>query len=92
MNYELLKARAISFSWSVLSLVGTTLVAMLVSPEFVALVTQHFGEGVTGSLILMAVTELVKHFRNVRVLGKATRYFGSDSRGQAEARASVTLI
>lgn len=77
MNTQLIKARLISFGWSILSLVGTTIAGVLLSPDFAALVTQNFGQGVVSTLILLAVTELVKHVRNVQVLKSAEASFGS---------------
>lgn len=85
-NWDLYKLRLISFGWSVLSLVTTVVVGALASPEFATIVTQHFGTGAVSMLVLMGVTELVKHVRNVRVLNTAGRV------GGAARQSLVTLI
>lgn len=71
MDTQLIKARLISFGLSLLSLVGTTIAGVLLSSDFAALVTQHFGQGAVSTLILLAVTELVKHVRNIQVIKSA---------------------
>ena len=85
-DFNLIKIRIVSFAWSLLSLAGTALLAMFLSTDFAALVAQHFGEGATSTLILLAITEVVKHLRNLRVIAGAHRL------GGAAARAQVTLI
>lgn len=87
-DWELIKTRALSFMWSLLSLAGTALTAMLLSPDFANIVTNNFGTGATGMLILMVVTELVKHLRNMRALNVGRGKFGSVQL----ARDNATLI
>lgn len=87
MTYELIKVRIISFGWECLSFFGTALIAALASPEFSAIITAHFGETILGSLVLLAVSGLVKHLRNMRALAVAGRRFGS-----SRALEEVTLI
>lgn len=65
---DLLQIRWKSFLYESLSLVLTAVVGVLVSPEFQALVTAHFGESVVGGVILLVVTGVVKHLRNKKVL------------------------
>lgn len=88
MDYQLIKARLISFGWSLLSLVVTTITGMLLSQDFAHIVVANFGDGAVGSLILLSVTELVKHLRNLRVINTAAARFGS----RAAGRETVTLI
>lgn len=52
------------------SLAGTALIGVLMSAEFRSLVTEHFGESLVGSLIMLIVIGGVKHLRNMKVLGK----------------------
>lgn len=66
-----LKVRLISFGYSLLSLVGVAIVGVFTSQDFAVLVTQHFGQGIISTLILLAVTEAVKHIRNLSVLKQA---------------------
>ncbi len=84
---NLIKARLISFFWSIVTLIGTTVAAVLVSPAFQAIVAEHFGSGALGTLILLLVTEAVKHERNLHVLKVSARRFG-----EAGANRYVTLI
>lgn len=86
MNTELIKVRVLSFFYSVASLILTALAGLLLSPEFATVVQEHWGSGVVGMVILMAVTELAKHIRNVRVVGKARRISGYAD------RENVTII
>lgn len=85
MNSTLIKARLISFGWSFLSLVGTTIAGVLVSPDFATLITHNFGQGLVSTLILLAVTEGVKHLRNLKVMQAAAM-------GSANGDAPVILI
>ena len=74
MNKELIALRVKSFLFELGSLVGVGLVGVFLSPEFQALVTTHAGTGVVGSLIVLVVTGLVKHVRNI----KLSKKLGSD--------------
>ena len=70
MNYELIKARVIAFAYEAGTLITLAILGALASPEFQALVVSHFGEGLTASAILLFVTAIVKHVRNLNVLKK----------------------
>ncbi len=67
MNKELLLIRAKSFAYEVGSLLGVALIGAIASPEFLAIVTANAGEGILGSLIVLAFTGLVKHLRNLKI-------------------------
>lgn len=71
MNYELLKLRAVAFGYEAASLFLSVFVAVLASPDFAALVTTHFGDTVLGGVLLLVLTGLVKHLRNLDVIKKA---------------------
>lgn len=71
MEQSLLKARFISFVYSLGSLIGLAIAGVLLSPEFAALVNEYFGTGVSASLILLFGTEVAKHLRNLSVIKKA---------------------
>lgn len=90
MNAKLINARIISFGWSFLSLLGTSLLGMLLSPEFADIVVQNFGEGFVSTLTLLVVTEVVKHSRNLSVLKK--RGLGSSSSSRALDGLDVIII
>ena len=66
----LLKVRLQAFGWELLSIVIMSIGGLLTSDAFRELVTKHFGETLTASLILLAVTGGVKHLRNLKVLAK----------------------
>ena len=70
MNFELLKVRATSFLYEAGALVLVGVLGVLSSPEFAAVIMKHFGDTVMGSMILLVVMGIVKHVRNVVVLGK----------------------
>lgn len=65
---ELWKVRLVSFGWSCLSFFATGLVTMLASDDFRALIENNFGGSVFGTLLVLLVTELVKHLRNTQLL------------------------
>lgn len=65
---ELWKVRLVSFGWSCFTFFGTGLVAMLGSDEFRSIIELHFGGSVFGTLLVLLVTELVKHLRNTQLL------------------------
>lgn len=88
MTYDLIMARVIAFLYEAGTLIVLAVLGVLVSPEFQSVVTSHFGDSVTASLIMLAVTGLVKHVRNLSALKKAEEQLGSTD----EARRSVILI
>lgn len=88
MDYQLIKARLISFGWSLLSLVITTVAGMLLSSDFAHIVQANFGDGATGALVLLVVTEVAKHLRNLHVINAMAERVGS----RAAARERITLI
>ncbi len=67
---DLIAVRLKSFGWSLLSFLGVSIAGWLMSTEFSTLVTEHFGSSVIGTLILLFVPEIVKHIRNLRMLGR----------------------
>jgi hypothetical protein len=68
MNIDLFKTRAIAFAYEAGSLVAFAIISALSSPEFSALITEHFGETVYGGLILLVLNGIIKHIRNVMVV------------------------
>ena len=68
MDSQLWQVRLQAFGLEALSLVGSALGAVLLSEDFRLLVTTHFGESVTASIILLVVTGGVKHLRNIKAL------------------------
>lgn len=70
MNDQLWNVRVKSFGFSLLGLAITSLLGFLVSEDFATLVKTNFGEGLTGTLVLLLVTESVKHLRNLAVTKK----------------------
>lgn len=91
MQYELLKARLVAFLYEAGTLVVLAICGALVSPEFSAAVTTHFGDGITGSLILLSVSGVVKHVRNMKVLAESGSDLGSTD-GGVTSRKPVVLI
>ncbi len=71
MNSNLIKARLIAFFYEAGTLIVLGVLGVLSSPEFAQAVTNHFGESVGGSLILLAVSAGVKHVRNMLVMANA---------------------
>lgn len=76
MNYDtiaLLVARARAFMYELLSAIALLIVSVLLdffgSEAFKELITKHFGDTTLGVLLLMLVSAVVKHIRNVKVLG-----------------------
>ncbi len=91
MQTSLIMLRVKSIAWNLASLVGTTIVAALLSDDFVAklltFVQQNAGVSFWGTLLAFAIPEVVKHIRNKVVLGRASKIFGS-----TRARQEVTLL
>ena len=77
-NFELLKVRVLAFLFEAFSLLLTTIAGVLISEEFRALVIEHFGVGLTGSVVLLLVSGLAKHLHNIQVIRKVE--LGSISR------------
>jgi hypothetical protein len=71
MSKELIWLRVKSFFISLGTLVGFVLLGLLASEDFAGIVVENFGSGLVSTLILLLAQEAVKHFRNVRVVGKA---------------------
>lgn len=73
MNTDLIIVRIKGFVYELVAMVLTGVGAWLLdffgSDVFRALVTEHFGATAIGGLILLAVSGIVKHVRNLRVLG-----------------------
>lgn len=69
MEYELIKIRVLSFAYQFGTTVALLVVGYVSSPDFAALVQEHFGT-IAASLVSLLIPELVKHLRNVRVLGE----------------------
>ena len=67
---NLWKVRMTSFVYGFLSLLGSAVVAVLLSEQFRALVFSHFGNSFFAALVMLFVPEIVKHLRNVAKLGK----------------------
>lgn len=87
-TFDLLAIRVKGFIYEAGTMLVLAVLAALTSPDFQALVTQHFGESLTSSIILLAVSGIVKHVRNVLTLNAAADTLGSFR----EAKQHVTLI
>lgn len=81
MNTELIAVRMKGFVYGLVSAIAAGIAAWMLdffgSEIFRALVTEHFGETTVGVLILLVVDGVVKHVRNMRVVGAWKREFGS---------------
>lgn len=73
MDMELLKVRVTAFIYEAGTLIVAGVIGVLASPEFSELISTHFGDTIFGTLVLLVVTGIVKHFRNTVVLGNAQR-------------------
>lgn len=62
-----------SFFISAGTLIGVTLVTVIASDAFQAIVVEHFGSGVIVSLVFLIAQELIKHIRNNVVIGRARK-------------------
>ena len=67
---ELITIRLKSFGFSLLGVAITGVLGFLSSADFATLVSTNFGEGAATTLVLLVVTEVVKHLRNLSVLKK----------------------
>lgn len=64
---KLVMARLVAFMYEASTLVVMAFIGVLVSPEFLDLIAKHFGEGLLGSFLVLAITGIVKHVRNISV-------------------------
>jgi len=64
------KIRLESFGWGLLSLVGTVLGGLLISPEFRSLISDNFGVTTATIVCTIVIPEVLKFFRNRHVAGK----------------------
>lgn len=84
MEQNLWLIRLKSFGYKLVTLVGTTIVAALVSDQFVSqlttLISSHTSETIWGGLIVLLLPEVVAHIRNTIVVGRARTEFGSADR------------
>lgn len=95
LSLDLIKARILSFIWSVFAFLLTGVAGLLLSADFQAIVAKHWGTGVSGMLVLMLVTEVAKHLRNLRVVGKMRAQHGLVSGSSSDdefLRKSTVLI
>jgi len=67
---DLLKTRVVSFAYEFATLIVTATLGIFASPEFANLVGEHFGTGMVGSIIMLAVMGAVKHIRNKKLVAK----------------------
>lgn len=88
INLDLLAVRIKAFLFEAGSLCAVVLAGVLVSPEFQAIVTAHFGNGLVTSLIVLLLAGLAKHVRNVSAISAASESLGSTR----EAMRHVNLI
>lgn len=70
MNFDLIKTRIVAFLYEAGVMIALSILGYLASQDFANLVTQNFGESIVGSLILLGVSGIVKHLRNLSVLKK----------------------
>jgi len=66
----LLVARLKGFGFEAASMVGVGILGVFMSPEFQALITEHFGETLLTSTAVLLITGVAKHLRNVKAVGK----------------------
>jgi len=92
MQYNLIQARVVAFLYEAGTIVGLAIIAALASPEFAAVITSHFGDGVTGSLVLLFVSGAVKHIRNLKVVSDAEDLGSASTDGGTIRREPIVLI
>lgn len=77
MEYDIYIVRAKAFLYQLASLIGgvllTAILGVFSGPQFEALVNEHFGGTIIGAIILMVVSNVVAHIRNVLVVSKAEK-------------------
>lgn len=77
MKYDLLFIRLQAFALEAGSLLLFVLVGALSSPQMEQLVTNHWGDTVLGSFLLLLLNALIKHLRNLRILKDYEQKLGS---------------
>lgn len=86
MEFELLKTRFISFGYQLATLLGGVILAAVLNffggPNFEQLVNDTFGNTLVGTTILLVATQVVAHFRNKVVVGRAKR-LGAQGEGKS---------
>lgn len=70
INSELWSIRIKSFLYEAGSVILTAVCGVLVSDDFSNLLTEHFGEGLIVSVVLLLISGGVKHLRNLQVIKK----------------------
>ncbi len=77
---DLIIARARGFFYELGALIATGFLAFLLdflgSDVFNELVTKHFGETAFASLVFLVTSGIIKHIRNVQVLGSYNKFGG----------------
>ena len=66
---QMWKVRVVSFGYGFASLLGSAVVAVLLSEEFRTLVFSNFSNSFFAGAIMLFVPEIVKHLRNAAKLG-----------------------
>lgn len=77
MKFDLIYIRLKSFVAEAAVMVLAGLVTVLASPEFSALVVEHFGDVWGGGVGLLVLTGLVKHLVNLKTLKDYENRLGS---------------
>lgn len=77
INKALWKARVVGFLSEAGTLLALTIVGVLGSPQFLALLTTNFGKGLLGSVLVLVVSGGVKHLQNLKTIKAARERFGS---------------
>lgn len=74
LDKKLVTIRIKNFMWELGTLAGTSVLVFvadfLSSAQFVSLITSHWGEGAVGAIILMFVSSIAKHIRNIQITNK----------------------
>ncbi len=73
MEQNLWTLRIKSFFISLGTLVGAGVIAALSTDQFMVIVREFTGETIWGTLAVLVLPEIVKHFRNKLVLGRAMK-------------------
>ena len=79
MNNQLVKARVQAFAIQAGSLITIAVLGVLMSPDFKALITEHFGDTFVTSAAWLLLTGVVSHIRNLSVLKKFGATKNTDS-------------
>ena len=64
VNTDLIVARLKAFGFEAGSLILTAIMGVLISPEFSALISTHFGTGVITSVVVLAISGFAKNYYN----------------------------